>query len=231
MLEGDAQRRLPEHVPPPSAADASGRELQILTTEHWSLLSSRSLGYTESMSRVSMFIAALSGSIVALALVAQATSFGEGFRAFGLVLLPVVFFLGVVTVARLGQINYEDAVWVQGLNRLRHAYLERSPELAPYFVTSTHDDYSGILVSTLARPNLNMPLQAFIALPGIVAVLDSVVAGAITGIATLSLGTAWCLALAVVTFALALTGFILVGVQRVASNRRRVMVRFPDDAE
>src|ERR1041385_9252107 len=132
MFEGDAEGRLPDHVPPPSS-DGSGHALQILTTEHWSLLSSRSLGYTESMSRVSMFIAALSGSIVALALVAQATDFGEGFRAFGLVLLPVVFFLGVVTVARLRQINYEDAVWTQGMNRLRHAYLERAPELAPYF--------------------------------------------------------------------------------------------------
>src|SRR5262245_54705233 len=104
MFEGGAEGRLTEHGPPP-AGDASGRELQILTTEHWSLLSSRSLGYTESMSRVSMFIAALTGSIVALALVAQATDFGNGFRAFGLVLLPVVFFLGLVTVARLRQIN------------------------------------------------------------------------------------------------------------------------------
>ncbi len=231
MFESEAGRRLPEHRPPPPAADASARELQILTTEHWSLLSSRSLGYTESMSRASMFIAALTGSIVALALVAQATDFGEGFRAFGLVLLPVVFFLGVVTVLRLGQINYEDAIWVQGLNRLRHAYLERSPELAPYFVTSKHDDFPGILVSTLARPDLNMPVQAFIALPGIVAVLDSVVAGAVTGIAVLPLGIAWCLALAVVTFALALTGFMLVGVQRVASNRRTVTVRFPGEAD
>jgi hypothetical protein len=178
-----------------------------------------------------MFIAALTGSIVALALVAQATDFGEGFRAFGLVLLPVVFFIGVVTVLRLGQINYEDAIWIQGLNRLRHAYLERSPALAPYFVTSKHDDETGVLVSTLARTNLNMPVQAFIALPGIVAVLDSVVAGAITGIAALSLGTAWCLALAVVTFALVLAGFILVGVRSVARNRRRVLVRFPAEAE
>jgi hypothetical protein len=230
MFEGDAQRRPPEHGPPP-AADASGHELQILTTEHWSLLSSRSLGYTEAMSRGSMFIAALTGSIVALALVAQATDFGAGFRAFGLVLLPVVFFIGVVTVLRLGQINYEDAIWVQGLNRLRHAYLERAPSLAPYFVTSKHDDDTGILVSTLARPKLNMPIQAFIALPGIVAVLDSVVAGAITGIATLPLGTAWCLALAVVTFALALAGFGLLGVRSVAGNRRMVMARFPSEAE
>ena len=77
-------------------------------TEHWSLLAARSLGYTESMSRASIFIAALSGSVIALALVGQATDFGDGFVAFALVLLPVVCFLGASTFARLGQNNYED---------------------------------------------------------------------------------------------------------------------------
>jgi hypothetical protein len=97
------------------------KALQILTTEHWSLLSARSLGYTEAMNRASMFIAALSGAVVALALVAQATDFGTGFHAFALVLLPVVWFLGLATIVRLGQVNREDAVWVQGMNRIRHA--------------------------------------------------------------------------------------------------------------
>jgi hypothetical protein len=132
------------HLQPPTLVDGQGgvapHVLQILTTEHWSLLSSRSLGYTEAMSRVSMFIAALSGAVVALALVAQATDFGRGFEAFALVLLPVVFFLGVVTIVRLGQVNHEDATWVQGMNRIRHAYLEVAPELAPYFVTGASDD-------------------------------------------------------------------------------------------
>jgi hypothetical protein len=32
---------------------------QILMTEYWSLLSHRSLGYTEAMSRASIFVAAL----------------------------------------------------------------------------------------------------------------------------------------------------------------------------
>ncbi len=66
------------------------------------------------MSRASVSIAALSGAVVALALVAQATDFGTGFVAFALLLLPEVFFLGIVTIARLGQINWEDAVWTQG---------------------------------------------------------------------------------------------------------------------
>jgi hypothetical protein len=64
--------------------------LQILMTEHWSLLAARRLVCTEALSRASIFVAALTGSVVALALVAQATDFETGFVAFSLVLLPVV---------------------------------------------------------------------------------------------------------------------------------------------
>ena len=52
--------------------------LQILTTEHWSLLSTRGLSWNEAFSRATMFLSVLSGAVVALALVAQATAFGEG---------------------------------------------------------------------------------------------------------------------------------------------------------
>ena len=141
-------------------AETSPHALTVLTTEHWSLLASRSMGYTEAMSRASLFIAALTGAVVALALVAQATDFGDGFFAFALVLLPVVFFLGVTTIARLAQVNWEDGVWVQGLNRLRHAYLELAPELEPYFVTSRYDDDTGVLLSAIARPRVRPPLPS-----------------------------------------------------------------------
>ena len=72
------------------------------------------------------------GAVVALALVAQADDFGDGFVAFALVLLPVIYFLGFVTIVRLAQVNLENARWVQGMNRIRNAYLQLSPELEPY---------------------------------------------------------------------------------------------------
>ena len=73
MLEPDpATRAVPTGSRGPST-ELSPRALQILMTEHWSLLASRSLAYTESMSRTSIFVAALTGSVVALALVGQAT--------------------------------------------------------------------------------------------------------------------------------------------------------------
>lgn len=202
--------------------------LQILSTEHWSLLSSRSLGYTESMNRVSMFIAALSGAVVALALVAQATDFGTGFHAFALVLLPVVWFLGVVTIVRLGQVNREDAVWVQGMNRIRHAYLEIAPELEPYFVTSSFDDQRGVLVSALAMQEIPW-FQGFVAAPGVVAVLDSVVAGAIAGIAGLAsgAGTGLALGLGGAAFVVCLVGFAVIARRSIAASQRTFVVRFP----
>jgi hypothetical protein len=47
-----------------------------------------------------------------------------------------------VTIVRIAQVNWEDARWVQGMNRIRNAYIDLAPELEPYFVTSRFDDTS-----------------------------------------------------------------------------------------
>ena len=237
MFDPETTRAAPTHATPPGALteqEASPHALQILTTEHWSLLASRSLGYTEAMSRAALFIAALTGAVVALALVAQATDFGDGFVAFSLVLLPVVFFVGVVTIARLAQINAEDTLWVQGLNRLRHAYFELAPELELYFVTSQYDDVTGVLASApRSKPRTtSRPFQAFVAAPGLIAVLDSVVAGATAGIAVLGvdLGTAASIGAGVAAFSISLAAFIAFGVRSIHGYRRDMVVRFPSPA-
>lgn len=209
MLEPDHIARVaPTHTGAPGRFE-SPYALQILTTEHWSLLAARSLVYTEAMSRASIFVAALSGSVISLALVGQATEFGTGFVAFALVLLPVVFFLGVTTVIRLAQVNLEDATWVQGMNRIRHAYHELAPELEPYFVTSRYDDEPGVLLSAVAMAGRPPVIQPFVAIPGVVAVLDSVVAASVAGIAALGLDLAvgWSLAAGAATFLVTLACF------------------------
>ena len=201
-------------------------------TEHWSLLAARSLVYTEAMSRTSIFVAALTGSVVALALVAQATDFDTGFVAFALVLLPVVYFLGVVTMVRLAQVNWEDARWVQGMNRIRNAYLDLAPELEPYFVTSRYDDDVGILQSSVAMRVQPPPTQAFVAIPGVVAVVDSVVAGAIAGIAGIGLdvGTAAALVLGIAFFLISLAAFVAWAIRIIARYRTELDSLFPSPA-
>ena len=135
----------------PTLSDRSGVtdavRTQILATEHWSLLATRSMTWNEIFSRASMFITVLSAAVVALALVAQATAFGSGFRLFALLVLPVVLLVGLATFLRLGDANTDDFGLVLGMNRLRHAYLELAPELEPYFVTGRHDDMAGLTQS------------------------------------------------------------------------------------
>jgi hypothetical protein len=228
VLEPDSTRAVPTHAGTPGGLD-NPHALEILSTEHWSLLSARSLGYTEAMSRASIYIAALSGSVIALALVGQVTDFGTGFVTFALVLLPVVYLLGLSTVARLGQINYEDAVWIQGMNRIRNAYLSLAPELQPYFVTSPYDDEEGVLLSGLAARPPMPAMQPFIAIPGVVAVIDSVIAGAIAGIVGLGLDLAigWSLAFGGLSFLVSMALFGLWARRTIAKYVAQLVVRFP----
>jgi hypothetical protein len=122
-------------VPPDGQEPEAAAKLQILATEHWSLLATRSLTYTESLSRVTKFLAILSGGVITLALVAQADSFGRTFISIAIPLLAVVLFAGIATISRLNALNRDDYRWVIGMNRLRHAYLELHPELEPHFIT------------------------------------------------------------------------------------------------
>ena len=83
----------------------------ILATEHWSLLATRSLIWNEAMSRATVFLTVLSASIVALALLADATGFGPQTTTLALVLLPVVLLLGIATYVRLVQVTPRSSSW------------------------------------------------------------------------------------------------------------------------
>jgi len=170
----------------PSLAPAL--RLQILTTEHWSLLSTRALSWNEAFSRANMFLAVLSGAVLALALVAQARGFDEGFTTFALLVLPVVLFVGIATFMRLVAINHEDVKWVIGMNLLRHAYLAGAPDLRQYIVTGSSDDEAGIMTTFGARPGPGGFVHELVTTPGVVAVVDGVVAGVLVGILALRTG-------------------------------------------
>ena len=203
--------------------------LQILTTEHWSLLSTRALSWNEAFSRATMFLAALSGAIVALALVAQVATFGSAFSTFALLILPVVLFLGVTTFLRLVQINREDLGWVIGMNLLRHAYLEAAPELRPYFITGWHDDESGVMATYGATAGRGALLHEFVTTPGMLAVVDGVIAGVLGSIVGIALGWGAPIAMALgVAIAVATVGLLVLQQFRgVVRPRSRHTPRFP----
>lgn len=153
----------------------------ILATEHWSLLGTRSLIWNEAMSRATVFLTVLSASIVALALLADATGFGPQTTTLALVLLPVVLLLGIATYVRLVQINTEEFQLVLAMNRLRRAYLTIEPGLEPYFTTGHHDDERGLVTTyMLDRPSqARLWLHFLVNTPTIVATVDAALAAAI----------------------------------------------------
>jgi hypothetical protein len=170
----------------PSDADAvarRGQRIQILATEHWNLLATRSLSWSESFSRATMFLTVLSGATVALALVAQATQFGEGFVLFALLVLPVVLFVGATTFVRLVEVNNEDVHWVYGMNRLRHAYLDMEPELEPYFVTGYTDEDAAIVRTYGSHGTGSALTHALVTTPATIAFVNAMIAAVLGAIA------------------------------------------------
>jgi hypothetical protein len=204
---------------PPPRRDSEA--LQILATEHWSLLATRALTYQESLGRVNMFLAILSGAVIALALVAQADRFGPVFIAIAIFMLSVVMVTGVFTIARLMSLNRDDFRWVVAMNRLRNAYLELHPELAPHFTTSPYDDLPGVLQTLGIEPaganRLGTVFHGLQTLPGTLSVILSAVAGAIAGLIAIGFG-----APAVVVLLAGIAAFLIAFLLMAAWGRRAV---------
>lgn len=138
--------------PEPVTSLHDPRALQILSTEHWSLLSARSLAYNEAFTRAGMFLAFLSMSFVALALVAQALPDYRDVLPVAAVVLAFDLVVGLTTYGRIIGTNHEDYLAVYGMARIRHGYGEIAPVVLPYFTTSIHDDLPGVMVSYGSPP-------------------------------------------------------------------------------
>ena len=117
---------------------------QILATEHWSLLATRGMTWSEVMSRITIHLTVTSASLVVLALMAQATGFGTGFQVMAIGLATAALILGTLTSMRVMNASNDDAALVVGMNRLRAAYMDLDPGIEPYLVTSIYDDERGL---------------------------------------------------------------------------------------
>jgi hypothetical protein len=165
----------------PAGADRQ-HILQFMTTEHFTLQTARAATNAEISSRLQLYLSTLSSTIIALALVAQLAELGRAFRAFALVLLPVVYFLGVVTLGRVLQASSEWRIYGQGMNRIRHYYLEVAPQMAPYFVLPATDDPWVSLAAVGIHVRGRAWWQGLLTAPAMIVVINSVLAGVFTGL-------------------------------------------------
>lgn len=166
------------------------RTISLLTTEHWSLLSSRSLAYNEAFVRAGMFLTFLSMSFVALALVAQAMSFGEDFLSVAALVLGFDFVVGVTTFLRMNGANLDDLRALHGMARIRHAYTQITPLVVPYFTTAAHDDIDAVLTAYGPLPERlsGQFLYGLSTSNGMIALIVSMVGGVLTTVVAMIIG-------------------------------------------
>jgi hypothetical protein len=161
---------------PGAHADPRPAAVTFVTTEHFTLQGARAATISESTGRANVFLGAVSGGLIALGFFGQASHLGTAFYAFGLILLPALTFLGLVTFHRVFQSGREDAIYAQRIAELRAYYFEAAPELTPYLLSVPAEqrlEIQGLSASSA---------QKFLTIAGTVAVTTSVLAGAAAGL-------------------------------------------------
>lgn len=226
--DGTASGPGPTHLTDP-------RALTILTTEHWSLLTARSLVYNEAFARAGMFLTFLAGTLVALGFVSQGSGYGPEFLLVSTVLLGFDLFIGLATLGRISAASAEEIRALQGMNRLRHAYLEMVPTLGRYFSTSPHDDLSSVVSIYGATPDqspasfLGNFAHGLTTTPGMVGTITAVVGGAFAAAFALLLGATPMIGIVagLVAFAILMALIWLAAFRQFQAIERTMEIRFP----
>jgi hypothetical protein len=150
--------------------------MTFVTTEHFTLQGARASTIAESTDRATLFLGAVSGGLVALGLIATASRVGTAFYTFGLVLLPTLAFVGLVTFERVLQSGIEDLGYARRIVLLRGYYFDAAPELTPYLMSVPEPQRLNVLGLWAGRR------QYFRTVAGMVAVITAVLAGSGTGL-------------------------------------------------
>jgi hypothetical protein len=207
------------------------RMIQILSTEHWSLLGARSLAYNEAFVRAGMFLTFLSTSFVALALLAQAMSFGQDFLSVAALVLAFDFVVGLTTFLRMNGANLDDLRANHGMARIRHAYTQITPIVTPYFTTPTHDDIDA--VTTVYGPISNSVFGQFLyglsTSNGMIGLIVSMIGGVLTTVIAMLFGvdggaSIW---IGVAGGVIVLAGLFALTFAAITREQARIPVLFP----
>ena len=209
-----------EPVPPSVRA-------QLLATEHWSLLATRSQTWNEVMSRITAQFTFTSAVLVVLALVVQREGTDGPFRPLALGLGAAVLLTGTLTAMRVHYASHEDFQLVRGMNRLRHAYVEMVPDLERYLVTGWTDDGAGLGRTYTMGPERDVT-QALASASMFITGVTALVAGGWLGILVSPAGTVVAVVLGVLGGLAYISSFLYAGYRLYQRYEATTgVVRFP----
>ena len=124
---------------------ADDRLLTAVTTEHFVLQGALSATVAEAGSRSSLYVMALSSSLVAMGFLVESAAF----TPFVAVVLPALYLLGLFTTIRLVGTTLEAQPCLAGSARIRRHYRTLSPQAAALF-SSRHGRWPEAAASTPA---------------------------------------------------------------------------------
>jgi hypothetical protein len=214
---------------PPNAKDT--HILQILITEHTNLQAARSATVFEANGRTTLFLGAVSSSLVALAFIGQMSEMGQAFYLFALILLPSLIFIGLVTFVRVNQTGIEDMIAARSINRIRHYYTEVAPLAKTYFMMSTNDDMIGYVHNLGGHASI---FQQFVSTAGLVSVINSILTAVFVGLLIFVLSNTsllLCITVGAVVFAASVALYMRYQHQYWETNERHMPVLFPSENE
>ena len=168
--------------------------MTALVTEHFVLQGARGTLTAESASRSALYLASLTGSLIALGFVARDAAVLGPFAAAG---LPALLVLGEFTYWRLVQAGVEDLHHSWEMRRIRAYYRQLVPPGLPFFADARLRDPTvpGKPFMGVRARDLNVLLTA----SSMVAAINSMLAGAavaLAGHAIVNLSAGWAVGLA-----------------------------------
>jgi len=104
--------------------------MSALVTEHFVLQSTSSSTISESGSRVSIYLSALSSGLVAIGF---ASTSHRALESLAFTVLPVVYILGCFTIVRLVDTSVANIVSMRRMEAIRRYYATLGSLAAPYF--------------------------------------------------------------------------------------------------
>jgi hypothetical protein len=140
---------------------------------------------SESASRATLYIGAVSSTLVALGFIGQASDSGDAFDVFALTVLPTLYVLGAFTFVRVVECGAEDFRYGVAINRIRGYYRQLAGDEANLFLLSGHDDGRGVF------ENMGVPAEGrsqLFSFATVVAIINSVIGGSAVAIAAGVLG-------------------------------------------
>jgi hypothetical protein len=146
--------------------------MSAIVTEHFVLQTAANATVSESETRASLYVLALSSALVAMGFASQSR---EAFVPFVATVLSALFLLGVFTVVRLVDAAMEYTQFLTGIARIRAYYRTLTPEAAEYFTPER-----GRWPEAHTEPSLRLGVfVGFVTtVASIVAFINSIVGGA-----------------------------------------------------